>query len=81
MYSVRSVVVLVFIMIFAQVVVNGQNKLEVDVSSELITTTNNSLLSHYQYSNQWGVVSPYDSAQWFLNTGLKYQFVNREKFS
>ncbi len=79
--SVRTIVTLMFTIMFTEVVVYGQNKLNVDVSSEIVTTTNNSLLAHYQYSNQWGVVSPYDSAQWLLNAGIKYQFINKKNFN
>ncbi len=60
------------------ILVNGQSKLDIDVSSNYIMSSNESLLPHYQYSNQWGVISPYDSQQGLLNAGFKYFFFNKK---
>ncbi len=59
----------------------GQNKLDIDVSSTFILSSNENLLPHYEYSNLWGVVSPYESQQGMLNAGFKYKFLNKKKIN
>ncbi len=56
----------------------SQQKLQLNVESKFAISGNDNLLPLYQYTNQWGIVAPFDNSQALLLAGAKYNLLETE---
>ncbi|WP_075603530.1 capsule assembly Wzi family protein [Saccharicrinis aurantiacus] len=61
--------------------INSQDKLNVNVNTFGLVSSNDQIVPHYQHSNNWGIVSPLDESNFFLQAGLSYQILNNRNIS
>lgn len=57
----------------------SQQKLQFTLESKFAVSNNNNLLPLYQYTNQWGVVAPFDKSQALLLAVAKYNLLETDK--
>lgn len=56
----------------------SQQKVQFNVESKIVISGNDNLIPLYQYTNQWGVLSPFDKGQALLLAGAKYNMLETE---
>jgi len=57
----------------------SQNKSELFVDAAGMYATPGELMPLYQYSNNWGIVSPFQNSAFWLHVGGHYQFLNKDQ--
>ena len=56
----------------------AQNKFNITMDSKVVIGTKDNLLPHYQYSNQWGTVAPYEQSQAFILPKVSWSVLSKE---
>ena len=56
----------------------AQNKIQIHVQSQVHVSSKDNLLPLYQYSNQWGIISPFEQGQALIMVGGKYKFLDKK---
>ncbi len=69
-----------FIVLFfiANSILIAQSKVQMEIESQNIISSNKNLLPLYQYSSKWGIVSPFDQYQSILLGKIGYNLLERE---
>ncbi len=56
----------------------AQQKINIKVESQFLTSSNKNLPPHYQYSNKWGIIDPNEQSQGLVLGSFKYDiFTNK----
>ena len=80
MYNIfKPILILLAFSVF--VGVTAQDKVQVNVQSQVHVSSKDNLLPLYQYSNQWGIVSPFEQGQALVVGGLTYNFVDTKNLN
>ena len=80
MYNIfKPILILLAFSVFVRL--TAQNKVQVNVQSRVHVSSKDNLLPLYQYSNQWGIVSPFEQGQALVVGGLKYNFVDTKNIN
>ncbi len=56
----------------------SQKKVRIEVQSQYLVSSKDNLQPHYQYSNKWGIASPFEQSQALLLAGFKYNLLDKD---
>ena len=73
--------IVILISLFVSTVAFGQESFSFEANTQINISSNESLLPHYQYSNNWGIVDPFEQSQGLLLLGGKYRLINKKNLS
>ncbi|WP_430934108.1 hypothetical protein [Saccharicrinis sp. 156] len=73
----RTISIILIISLFFTGKLLAQNNIEVDIESKVLISSKDNLLPLYQYSNQWGIVSPFEQTQALVLAGAKYNLLQK----
>ncbi len=68
-FTYRLLIAFLGVIFFGNVYVIGQ--IDVNVESHYLMSSKDNLQPHYQYSNKWGIVSPFEQSQGMILGGIK----------
>ncbi|SMO50817.1 Capsule assembly protein Wzi [Saccharicrinis carchari] len=57
----------------------SQKKVQINLESKIVLSGKDNLLPHYQYTNQWGVVDPFEQKQALVLAGAKYKVLDAKR--
>ena len=72
-------IIISILLIYISYSIKAQTKSEVFVEAAGIYATPGQLMPLYLYSNNWGVISPFQKSSFWLHIGGHYQFLNKDK--
>ena len=59
--------------------INAQSKVNMNFESKIIVSSRDNLLPMYEYSNTWGIISPFEQVQELVLGGIRYKFLDKKK--
>ncbi len=76
--KVLKINTLIVLLLFSGNSLSQKKKIDIQVQSKIIASSKDNLLPLYQYSNQWGIISPFEKGQAVIMVGGNYEILNKK---
>ncbi|MCW3786750.1 hypothetical protein [Plebeiibacterium sediminum] len=75
----RLIIILLMLYCLFSMNLRAQQKININVESQFLTSSNKNIQPHYQYSNNWGIIDPFEQTQGLVLGSFKYNITTNKR--